>query len=491
MRGGDYMDEQKIQTAPAADQRVPLLLIARELWHKLGLIVMFVVTVAACGFIAASLLYRPVYQTQTTFVVSVRNGGTVYANLNTATSMADTLSTFFEGDVMRKCIQQDLGTVDGTITTQPITETNLFTMTVSAHTPRDACRITQSVLRHYGEQAGKLMSNVALDVLRQPEVPTVPANSANALHTAELSGAVAALVAVVYLAARVYLRDTVKYESDVEQKLDTRLLATVVHEKKYKTLRAGLRRRRRKTSILITNPTTGFTFVETFKKLRARVDYFLRSEQGKTVMVTSLLEDEGKSTVAVNLALAMGRRHKNVLLMDLDLKKPAVYKLLDCQQEKFVPLETYLSKGGPVEALLRHDAARGIDTILSRKGVDNAAELLHGERLRALLQELAQRMDVIIVDTPPMSAGGDAECIADLVDAAILVVRQDQANACALNDCIDVLRRSDAKVLGCVFNNVYAAGLGDRQSYGYGGRYGYGSKYGYGYGTRTPAEDEQ
>lgn len=485
------MDEQKIQTAPAADQRVPLLLIARELWHKLGLIVMFVVTVAACGFIAASLLYRPVYQTQTTFVVSVRNGGTVYANLNTATSMADTLSTFFEGDVMRKCIQQDLGTVDGTITTQPITETNLFTMTVSAHTPRDACRITQSVLRHYGEQAGKLMSNVALDVLRQPEVPTVPANSANALHTAELSGAVAALVAVVYLAARVYLRDTVKYESDVEQKLDTRLLATVVHEKKYKTLRAGLRRRRRKTSILITNPTTGFTFVETFKKLRARVDYFLRREQGKTVMVTSLLEDEGKSTVAVNLALAMGRRHKNVLLMDLDLKKPAVYKLLDCQQEKFVPLETYLSKGGSVDALLRHDAARGIDTILSRKGVDNAAELLHGEWLRALLQELAQRMDVIIVDTPPMSAGGDAECIADLVDAAILVVRQDQANACALNDCIDVLRRSDAKVLGCVFNNVYAAGLGDRQSYGYGGRYGYGSKYGYGYGTRTPAEDEQ
>lgn len=485
------MDEQKIQTALAADQRVPLLLIARELWHKLGLIVMFVVTVAACGFIAASLLYRPVYQTQTTFVVSVRNGGTVYANLNTATSMADTLSTFFEGDVMRKCIQQDLGTVDGTITTQPITETNLFTMTVSAHTPRDACRITQSVLRHYGEQAGKLMSNVALDVLRQPEVPTVPANSANALHTAELSGAVAALVAVVYLAARVYLRDTVKYESDVEQKLDTRLLATVVHEKKYKTLRAGLRRRRRKTSILITNPTTGFTFVETFKKLRARVDYFLRREQGKTVMVTSLLEDEGKSTVAVNLALAMGRRHKNVLLMDLDLKKPAVYKLLDCQQEKFVPLETYLSKGGSVDALLRHDAARGIDTILSRKGVDNAAELLHGERLRALLQELAQRMDVIIVDTPPMSAGGDAECIADLVDAAILVVRQDQANVCALNDCIDVLRRSDAKVLGCVFNNVYAAGLGDRQSYGYGGRYGYGSKYGYGYGTRTPAEDEQ
>ena len=175
------------------------------------------------------------------------------------------------------------------------------------------------------------------------------------------------------------------------------------------------------------------------------MDYLLRRAQGKTVMVTSLLEDEGKSTVAVNLALAMARRHKNVLLIDLDLRKPALYKLLDCQQEKFFPLEIYLAKGGSVDALIRHDAARGIDTILSRKGAGSAADLLGSDRLRDLLAQMRERMDIIIIDTPPMSAGGDAECIADLVDAAILVVRQDQAPVRALNDCIDVLRRSDAR----------------------------------------------
>ena len=84
------MDEQKTQTS-AQPEHIPLLLIARELWRKLGLILMFAATVAACGYIAATLLYRPVYQTQTTFVVSVRNGSTVYANLNTASSMAETL----------------------------------------------------------------------------------------------------------------------------------------------------------------------------------------------------------------------------------------------------------------------------------------------------------------------------------------------------------------------------------------------------------------
>ena len=168
------MDEQKTQTSAQPGQHVPLLLIARELWRRLGLILMFAATIAACGYIAATLLYRPVYQTQTTFVVSVRNGGTVYANLSTATSMADTLSTFFEGDVMRKCITNDIGTVNGTIQAKQIQETNLLTMTVSAHTPRDAYRITQSILHNYNEQAGKLLGDVALDVLRRPTVPVTP-----------------------------------------------------------------------------------------------------------------------------------------------------------------------------------------------------------------------------------------------------------------------------------------------------------------------------
>lgn len=195
------MDEQKTQTS-AQPEHIPLLLIARELWRKLGLILMFAATVAACGYIAATLLYRPVYQTQTTFVVSVRNGSTVYANLNTASSMAETLSTFFEGDVMRKCITNDIGAASGTIKAKQIPETNLLTMTVSAPTQRDAHRITQSVLRNYNEQANKLLGDVALDVLCRPTVPVAPANSSGAVRIAKLSGLAGLLAAALYLAVR-------------------------------------------------------------------------------------------------------------------------------------------------------------------------------------------------------------------------------------------------------------------------------------------------
>ena len=210
-------------------------------------------------------------------------------------------------------------------------------MTVSAPTQRDAHRITQSVLRNYNEQANKLLGDVALDVLCRPAVPVAPANSSGAVRIAKLSGLAgcsrrpciwrcACICATRSSARRTWSRSSTRA-----------CLRPCAMKKKYKTLRAQLCLRKRKTSILITNPTTGFAFVETFKRLRTRVDYLMRRAQGRTILVTSLLEDEGKSTVAVNLALAMARRHKNVLLIDLDMKKPALYKLLDCQQEGVFP----------------------------------------------------------------------------------------------------------------------------------------------------------
>ena len=93
-------------------------------------------------------------------------------------------------------------------------------------------------------------------------------------------------------------------------------------------------------------------------------------------------------------------------------------------------------------------------------------------------------MDVIIIDTPPMSASVDGECIAQLADAALLVVRQDCALVRTINDTIDVMKNANAELIGCVLNNFYVADFSENMSYGFGGYYGYGKKYGqrYGYG---------
>ena len=136
---------------------------------------------------------------------------------------------------------------------------------------------------------------------------------------------------------------------------------------------------------------------------------------------------------------------------------------------------------------LINDSRRGIYTIMSRPMGERASSLLKSDEMAQLLDEAREKMDVIIIDTPPMSASVDGECIAQLADAALLVVRQDCALVRVINDTIDIIKNANAELLGCVLNNFYVADFSENMNYGYGGHYGYGSRYGkYGkYGMKS------
>jgi Mrp family chromosome partitioning ATPase len=105
-----------------------------------------------------------------------------------------------------------------------------------------------------------------------------------------------------------------------------------------------------------------------------------------------------------------------------------------------------------------------------------SSELLSGPAMPPLLQQL-RVFDFVIVDTPPMGMFPDAEILADLVDASILVVRQDYTAACDINDAIDALNECKSTFLGCVLNDMRSSSY---SQYGYGTKHAYGSKYGYG-----------
>lgn len=494
------MDEKKSAgTARENIQGFHPLLILRELAAKLWLIVAVAIVAGCCAYIASSLLYTPQYRTNTTFVVSVKEGsGSVYSNLAAAQSLANSFSEIVDSDVMKKRVAQELGTdrVYGEIDAAVIEETNLIEMTVTADSPREAYLITQAVLHNYGDLTEKTLSTVTLDILRQPTIPTSAVNPSSAMSIAKLAALAAALLAICWLCIRSYFRDTVKVTEDVEAKLDTKLLATVHHERKYKTARERFSRGKR--SILITNPTTGFAFAETFRKLRTRVDYHMRRDGAKVLMVTSVYENEGKSTVAANLALAMNRKRKNVILIDGDMKKPALHKIMNYQDKKYASIVEYLDGKAGLKDTLISDRGYQMGLIFGRQGTDRSTELVSSAKMKDLIRQAKENVDCIIIDTPPMSVSPDAECIAELADAAILVVRQDTAPVKVINDSIDVLTAACGKLIGCVFNNVRSADLSDNYNYGSGGKYGYGSshsygKYGYGkygYGSRSRRKSE-
>src|SRR5699024_10872382 len=135
---------------------------------------------------------------------------------------------------------------------------------------------------------------VVLNELQSPGIAFSPDNPLNLKNTTEKAFLAAAGALILLFGILSVMKDTLKLESDVEDKLDARSLGAIVFEFKYKTVRELLQRR--KKALLVNDPIAGFGFVESYKKLSSRVEYHMEKEGWKTLVVTSVSENEGKST---------------------------------------------------------------------------------------------------------------------------------------------------------------------------------------------------
>lgn len=457
----------------------PIVLL-QDVLKRWLVIVLAALVVGVGAYISTDMEYKPVYRTNTIFVVTSRGSSTtVYSNLSSTSSVASLFTELLNSSIMRKTITQEMGVsyLDASISTSVIPNTNLITMTVTASDPRTAFLTAQTLIENHETLTYQIVNGVVLEVLQPPTVPMAPNNYANASGKMREMMVLAAVGAAAVLAALSFFRDAVRSESEVRAKLDCDYLGEIPHEKKYKTIFARLRRG--KTSILINNPVTSFRFVENIRKLRRKVEQHM--DGGKVLLVTSLLENEGKSTVAVNLALAMAQKQKKVLLIDCDLRKPACHAVLE--QKKFASgiKEVLTGKANLSDSILRYKKTN-MYMLLARKGDRNTGDLIASERMDALLEWARENYDFVVLDLPPMNAASDAEGMTALTDACLLVVRQNVAMAPALNKAIGSLEGQRAELLGCVLNNVYATRLSSGGGYGYGyggyGKYGHYGSYG-------------
>ena len=453
----------------------PIVLVQDVL--KRWLVILAAALVVGVGaYILTDANFQPTYQTTTTFVVTNRGSSTtVYSNLTSTSNVASVFTELLNSSILRKTIVEEMGvpSFSGTISTAVVPNTNLIKMTVTAGDPRTAFLAAQTIIDNHENLTYQIINDVVMEVLQYPFVPTAPMWRTDAMGQLKRMGMLAAVGAAALLMLLSFLRDTVRSGKEAREKLDCDYLGEIPHEHKYKTFFGRLRRK--KTSILITNPVTSFRFVETIRKLRRRVEQHMGG--GKVLMVTSLMENEGKSTVAVNLALAMAQKKKKVLLIDCDLRKPACHAVLE--QKKFTSgiKEVLQSKAGLSDSILRYKKTN-MDMLLAHKGDRNTGDLIASERMGTLLDWARENYDCVVLDLPPMNAASDAEGMTALADACLLVVRQNVAEAAAVNRSCAALENNRAKLLGCVLNNVYSTGLTSGRNSGLGSKYGHYDRYG-------------
>jgi Mrp family chromosome partitioning ATPase len=245
---------------------------------------------------------------------------------------------------------------------------------------------------------------------------------------------------------------------------------------------------RAKNRLVMLDSPTGVQ-AEAFRMLRTNLDFATLGRNARTIMVTSAVEQEGKSTTIANLAVALARTGQRVVLVDLDLRRPFLHKFFDLDSPGItqvalghISLEEALVPVAIADARQRwkangngngngHGAVKGILEVLPSGPIPpDPGEFVGTAVLSEILEELRMRADFVLIDAPPVLHVGDAMALSTKVDGILVVTRMQVVRRHMLNELARQLANAPTPVLGFV---VTAAD--EEESYGYGYGYGYGS----------------
>lgn len=462
-------------------EHIDILSIVKDVLRDWILILLVALAASLLANVYVERSYTPQYTCSSTFVVTSKGmNANIYQNLTSAQEMTASFSKILESTVLRNKVAEDLGveTVDAQMSVNILPETNLIELRVSAGSALEAYKVINSIMDNYSSVTDYVISNVILEVIKYPVIPLAASNPLNSTSVMKKVFLLAAAVMILILAVNSYLKDTVKNSRELEEKIDAKLLGTICHERKAKSIKEI--KKAKSMSMLITNPLLSFGFVESNKMTAANVASMMDKDKAKVLMLTSVIENEGKSTVAANLALSLAQESKKVLLIDCDFRKPALYKIFEAEEEDIVKLPSILRGSIDFGLLCKQYKDTGLYTVFNKTSSKKMEKLLEAGGLQKFLELAREEMDYIILDTSPMALISDTEELAQFVDATVLVVRQDIVLAKDINDSIDSLEKANGKVLGCIFNDATRRSVGGLSPYGYGAYYGYGGRYGYG-----------
>lgn len=275
--------------------------------------------------------------------------------------------------------------------------------------------------------------------------PNTKLNAATGLVVGGIAGVVLAL-------ARTLLDTRIRSMRDLRRVTATPVLSSVRYDRK----------NRRDPLVLRRDPFGDQA--EAFRRLRTNLRFLTIEGPSRSIVVTSSLPTEGKSTAAINLAIAMAEGNARILLVDADLRRPSVHRYLGI--EGAVGLTTVLIGEATAEEVIQPWGDGSLDVLPAGQIPPNPSELLDSPAMARLLQRLSLRYDVILLDSAPLLPVTDAAVLSRLTDGALVVVGCRTVHRNQLADALTSLEAVDARVLGLLLNQVSAKASGSILTYG-------------------------
>ena len=315
---------------------------------------------------------------------------------------------------------------------------------------------------------------IAVDSLSLLEPVVPPGNLVN--RRARQNIVLGTIFGIVLAAGLVLLlesmRDTVRFIDQVSQRFGVTGLGTLFKWSSQEIEEGSL--------VLWSAPNS--SYAESFRHIRANLQFATANQHGNALLVSSPGPGEGKSTIISNLAIAIAQTGKRVVVVDGDLRRPALYRLFNGLQRE-PGLSNFLADlGADSDDIVTQTDIEGIHVIPSGPTPPNPAELLGSPRMVTLLNQLRERYDIVLVDSPPLLPVADGTILASQVDGAIVVVDGFGTRSSSLQAALDGLRNTQVNITGVIINKLKRPGLGYAYNYPY--YYYYYSSY-YSYYSQT------
>ncbi len=427
------------------------------------------------GYYYAKKSYQPNYEAYASFAVdagTVSTYSSSYYNSTTIKQLSATFPYILTSGALRQIVMDDLGLeeMNVNITASAVEETNLFRIETSGRDPDLVYEVLESVIKNYPEVAEYIIGSTKLVMVDDSGVPKEPSNQPN-LKRMALSGCMAGIVlSGILLVCYALTRNTICGDEDVKKIMQIKNLGTLP------TVKMKKRRKDKGMEISLLNQKLSPSFMEGVRTLRIRLDAELLEISAKTVLVNSAIQGEGKTIIAVNLALSRAIRGEKVLLIDADLRNPSVSQVLHLDTNKKEIADVLSGKLSWKSALISEEET-GLQVLAGTYRCDNSVKLIESIYMEQLLEEAKEQFDCVIVDAPPCTVLSDAIILAKKLESVVMVIRYDYARVSQILKGSESLADTGISMIGYVLNAI-ESGIRGYGYYAY--RYGYyHRRYGY------------
>ncbi len=427
-----------------------------------------VVAATALAILLGSLYtsaQRPVYTAAASAYASVASGSTVSDLTQGGTYVEDTVKSYagvatsayvLDGVIRELHLKTTSTRLAEQVSAQAPLDTVLLNITATASTPAGAAAIANSVTSNLATAVQRLTPQkrgtvpaVLLTRIQPATAPTGP-SSPNLVLDLGIAALLGLLIGIGLAVLRQRLDTRVRDAADARAVVAVPVLGEILHD-------ATARSRP-----LLIGAADDSPRKEAFRTLRTNLDFLGYDRRSNSIVLTSSVEQEGKSVTAANLAVVLAEAGRKVVLVDADLRRPQVGTYFGLEDR--VGLTDVLIGAVTLDQALQRVGVAGPIVLPAGRIPPNPSELLQSESMRTLITELEGTFDVVLIDTPPLVPVSDAAILTRRTSGALLLAASGLTNKADLRKAAASLQQVDGRILGLVLTKVPAT---RSTSYGY------------------------